>query len=195
MRIIPREIELANCGKGERMSTVIGKPTETEYLSYYDSYISLVPDGNIVTILAEQIEETLALLDQVDEAQAGYRYEPDKWSIRELVGHVIDSERVFAYRALRFARGDQTALAGYEQDDYVANGSFDNTPLKELRDELEAVRRATTFLFKHLEQDAWMRIGIANDANVSVRALAYMIAGHELHHRGVLQSRYLNRSR
>lgn len=173
-------------------SAITSRPGEGEYQSGYDSYIQLVPDGNIVTILAEQIEETLALLDQIDEAKAGYRYQPDKWSIRQLLGHVIDSERVFSYRALRFARGDQTALAGYEQDDYVANGSFDDTPLKELRDELETVRRATILLFKHLDQNAWMRFGVANEAKVSVRALAYMIAGHEIHHRGVLQSRYLN---
>jgi uncharacterized damage-inducible protein DinB len=169
------------------------KPNPDEYLDYYSTYISLVPDGNIVEVLSNQINDTLALLDRIDEAQAGYRYEANKWSIRELVGHVIDSERVFSYRALRFSRGDQTALAGYEQDDYVANGSFESYPLKELRDELESVRRATVFLFKHLDEKAWTRRGVANDAEVSVRALAFMIAGHELHHREILQTRYLNR--
>ncbi len=176
------------------MSAVMtSKPSETEYLPDYEPYVSLVPAGNIVELLSDQIKDTLALLDGIDESQAGYRYEPNKWSVRELVGHLIDSERIFAYRALRFGRGDETALPGYEQDDYVANGLFDNRSLKELRDEFEVLRRGTVLLFKHFDEEAWMRTGVANDAEVTVRALAYIIVGHELHHRGVLQSKYLNR--
>jgi len=111
--------------------------------------------------------------------------------VNEMLGHVIDSERIFAARAFRFARSDATPLPGFEQDDYVRNASFDSYPLHELAAELESVRRSTIFLFRHLSEEAWMRAGVANNAKVTVRALAYIIAGHELHHRGILESRYL----
>ncbi len=169
-----------------------GKPEETEYLPYYGKYISRVADGNIVNLLSEQLNETLTLLRGVSESQANSRYAPDKWSVKELLGHVIDGERIFAYRALRFARNDKTDLPGYEQDDYVRNASFDDWPLEELASEFEAVRRSTLSLLSHLDRDAWMRKGLANNSEVSVRALAYIIAGHELHHREILQSKYLN---
>jgi hypothetical protein len=168
------------------------RPDETEYIPYFGRYISLVPEGDILEVLSRQIDETLALLRDVPESRGGHRYAPDKWSIKELVGHMIDSERIFSYRALRFARNDQTPLPGFEQDDYIKNGSFDDYPLSELASELESVRRATLFLFRHLNDEAWMRRGLANDSEASVRALAYMIAGHELHHREILRSRYLN---
>ncbi len=141
--------------------------------------------------MGQQLEETLTLLRNIPESQADFRYAPDKWGIKELVGHVIDTERIFAYRALRFARNDKTNLPGYEQDDYVRNASFDSCSLAQLASELEAVRRSTIFLFSHLDGDAWMRKGMANDAEVSVRALAYIIAGHELHHREMLRGKYL----
>lgn len=169
----------------------IAKPDETEYLPYYGRYISLVPEGDILAVLDKQLETTLALLASIPETQAGYRYEPDKWSIRELVGHVIDAERIFAYRALRFARNDRTPVPGFEQDDYVRHGSFEAYPLGELAAEFESVRRSTIFLFKHLSEEAWLRRGVANESEMSVRALAYSIAGHELHHGEILRSRYL----
>lgn len=172
-------------------SLTINRPDETEYISYYGRYVSLVPEGDILEVLSGQIKETLALLGSVPEERGGFRYAPDKWSIKELVGHMIDSERIFTYRALRFARNDGTPLPGYEQDDYIKNGSFDDYPLSELASELESVRRATVFLFKHLDKDAWSRKGLANDSEASVRALAYIIAGHELHHREILRTRYL----
>lgn len=170
----------------------IDKPDETEYLPYYARYISLVPDGDLLAVLSQQLEATLALLGSIPESQAGFRYAPDKWSIKELVGHVIDSERIFAYRALRFARNDKTPLAGYEQDDYIRGASFNDQPLSELGEEFESVRRSTVFLFKHLNREAWLRKGVANGSEASVRALAYIIAGHELHHRAILHSRYLS---
>jgi len=176
------------------MNETIGKPDTTEYLPYYGKYVSLVPDGDILTVLGKQIEETVALLNSIPESRASFRYAPDKWSIKELVGHVIDTERIFAYRALRFARNDKTPLPGYEQDDYVSNASFDSCRLADLSSELSSVRQSTLFLFKHLDEDAWMRRGQANDAEASVRALAHIIAGHELHHREILRSRYLSAS-
>jgi hypothetical protein len=168
-----------------------GRPEETEYLPYYGKYISLVPDADILSQMSEQAEATQALLRGIPEAQGGFRYAPGKWSIRELVGHLIDTERIFAYRALRFSRNDRTPLSGYEQDDYIRNASFDDYPLTELAAEFESVRRSSIFLFKHLTQEAWTRRGVANESEASVRALAYIIAGHELHHMNILRHTYL----
>jgi hypothetical protein len=170
----------------------IGKPDSTEYVPYYSRYVSLVPDGDILTVLAQQIEETTGVLNGIPESRGGFRYAPDKWSIKELVGHLIDCERIFAYRALRFARNDQIPLSGFEQDDYVKNAAFDRCALSDLVSELNSVRLSTLFLFKHLDADAWLRRGLANDSEASVRALAHIIAGHELHHRAILTSRYLS---
>jgi DinB superfamily len=171
--------------------TSIGRPDETEYLPYYGKYISLVPAGDILATLARQLDETLTLLRSVTESRAGFRYAPGKWSIKELVGHMTDTERIFSYRALRFARNDATPLPGYEQDDYIRNATFDDYPLGELAAEFESVRQSSLLLFKHLGSEAWARRGVASDAEVSVRALAYIIAGHELHHMGILRGRYL----
>jgi hypothetical protein len=167
------------------------KPTKSEFLPYYERYIALVPDGDVVSTLTTQIAETLSLLHALPASVATYRYAPEKWSVNELVGHLIDSERIFAGRALRFARNDATPIPGFEQDDYVRNATFDSYPLSELASELEVVRQSTLFLFRHMDEQAWTRRGIANNAEVSVRALAYIIAGHELHHREILRSRYL----
>jgi hypothetical protein len=167
------------------------KPEKGEFLPYYEKYIALVGSGDVLSTLSTQMAETQALLRSLPASVATYRYAPGKWSVNELIGHLIDSERIFAARALRFARNDPTPLPGFEQDDYVSNSSFDSYPLAELASELESVRKSTIFLFKHLHEDAWMRRGVANGAEVSVRALAYIIAGHELHHREMLQARYL----
>ncbi|HEX8775332.1 MAG TPA: DinB family protein [Pyrinomonadaceae bacterium] len=173
------------------MSYNAAKPAQTDYAPYYGKYVSLVPEGDIVATLSRQLDDTLAVLGGVSEAQSGHRYAPDKWSVKELVGHLIDSERIFSYRALRFARNDKTPLSGYEQDGYIANASFDAYPLSELATEFEHVRRSTLFLFRHLDKEAWERRGTANDSEVSVRALAHIIAGHELHHMEILRTRYL----
>ncbi|MFN7997076.1 MAG: DinB family protein [Bryobacteraceae bacterium] len=168
----------------------IASPDASEYAAYYGRYISLV-SGDLMTALANQPGETLSLLSGVSEEQGDYRYAPDKWSIKELIEHVIDSERVFAYRALRFARNDRTPLPGFEQDDYVRNGSAATTPLSDLMEEFTAVRRASILLFQKLNPEAWMRRGVANDNEITVRAIGYVIAGHELHHRRVLVEKYL----
>ena len=167
------------------------RPEKSEYLPYYERYISLVPEGDVLSTLSTQIGDTLTLLRGLPASVSTYRYAPDKWSVNEVVGHMIDTERVFASRALVFARNDPAQMASMEQDDYIRNSNFDAYPLLELADELEAVRQSTVFLFKHMDELAWGRRGVANNSEVSVRALAYIIAGHELHHRGVLESRYL----
>ena len=174
------------------MDETSGKPDPTEYQPYYGKYVTLVPDGDILHVLDTQIEETAGILNSIPESRGGFRYAPDKWSVKELVGHLIDTERIFAYRALRFARNDKTPLPGYEQDDYVSNASFDSCTLTDLASELKSVREATVFLFKHLDPNAWTRSGLANNGEASVRALAHIIAGHELHHREILRSKYLS---
>jgi hypothetical protein len=171
--------------------TGITRPTSGEYAPYYERYISLVPDGDIVTTLAQQLDSTLGLLRSIDESHANKRYAPDKWSIKELVGHVIDGERIFAYRALCFARNDKTPLAGFEQDDYVREARFDRRQLAELVDEFELVRKGNIILFRSFDQEEWLRHGAASETDVSVRALAYIMAGHEAHHIKILRTRYL----
>jgi hypothetical protein len=173
----------------------IARPEPGENAPYYDRYISLVGGADILGTLDAQRRETMILLCGRDENDGDYRYAPDKWSVKEVLGHVCDTERIFAYRALRIARGDQTPLAGFEQDDYVKNGPFAALPLTEMIEDYIAVRRATITLFRNLDEAAWSRRGVASENIVSVRALAYMIAGHELHHRKILQEKYFCASR
>jgi uncharacterized damage-inducible protein DinB len=168
------------------------RPEAGEYNPYYERYISRVPAGDIVAILATQVDDTMALLRELSDERALFAYAPGKWSIKEVVGHVIDAERVFAYRAMRFARGDQLPLQTFDENAYVPAGAFDSRPLVSLAAELNAVRRATVALLAHLPHDAWLRGGPASGMHVSVRALAWIIAGHELHHRGILSERYLS---
>jgi hypothetical protein len=170
---------------------IITKPDASEHNPYYSRYIDLVSREDIIRVLSMQIDDTLSILRDIPDSRSDYRYAPDKWNIKEVVGHVIDTERVFAYRALTFARNDRSPLPGFEQDDWIRGACYAAQPLKELASEFESVRRSHIFLFQHLDPDAWMRRGMANNAEISVRALAYTIAGHELHHRQILQTKYL----
>lgn len=167
------------------------QPDTNEYATYYGKYISLVPVGDVVETLRRQLDETLSLLLSLNEDQAASRYAPDKWSIKEVVGHIIDTERIFAHRAFRFARNDQQPLPGFEQDGYVAAAAFDNRRLSDLAAEFEHLRRANLYLFSSLDEAAWLRRGVASETEVSVRALAYIMAGHEAHHMQIVRERYL----
>src|SRR5438034_1735489 len=171
-----------------------GRPDSTEYAPYYGKYIALVPDGDIAATLAGQLNATLALLRGIPEERGSYAYEPGKWSIKEVVGHLMDTERIFAYRALCIGRNDPTPLPGFEQDDYVANANFNARTLPSLLEEFAAVRQANVQFFKHLTDQEWQRRGTANGNEISARALAYNMAGHELHHAEILKSRYLVRA-
>lgn len=171
-------------------SLSIARPEAGEYAPYYERYISLVPGYDILAALDSQRRQMMLLLSSRDDAEGDFRYAPDKWSAKEVLGHVCDAERIFAYRALRIGRGDRTPLAGFEQDDYVRNGPFPQLPLAEIIDDYIAIRRATLTLFRNLNESHWTRRGIASNHEVSVRALAYMIAGHELHHRRILEEKY-----
>ena len=170
--------------------TTIPRPETSEYAPFYETYISKVPKGELLQVLEDQRRETQQLLAGLPEAKALHRYAPDKWSIKEVVGHLTDSERVFAYRALRFARADDKPLQGFDEKAWVPPGRFDVRPLMDLAAELDAVRRATTALFRGLDAEALARRGTANNNTVSVRALAWIIAGHERHHVGILHERY-----
>jgi DinB superfamily len=172
-------------------ANVVDRPASSEYAPYYAGYVARVPEGDVLALLETQVNETLSFLRAHGEAWATTRFAPGKWSVKEVVGHLSDVERVLSYRALRIARGDRTPLPGFEQDDYVRAAHFDRRSLADLLEDFAAVRTATMRLFHSLEADAWMRSGIANNLAVSVRALAYIIAGHERHHVEILRTRYV----
>jgi len=175
------------------MSTLISsfaRPLAGEYNPYYDRYISLVGADDIIGLLERQPPETVSLFKSCSD-KGDYRYAPGKWSIKEMLGHVNDTERIMTYRALCVARGDKTPMPGFEQDDYVRDGNFAQRSLADLIDEFSDVRKATVSLFRHIDADAGARRGVANGDEITARALAYIIAGHELHHRKVLQEKYL----
>jgi DinB superfamily len=167
------------------------RPDSAEYAPYFEKYISLVPGDNIVTTLSSQIENTLALLRVLSESQGELRYASGKWSIKEVIGHLIDAERIFIYRGLRMARSDRTPLPGFDENFYVESGNFGDRRVDELADEFKTVRKSGVYFFRHLGEEAWARRGVANDSEISVRAIAHIIAGHELHHLGIIRTRYL----
>ena len=169
---------------------VIARPESGEYAPYYERYISLIEDNDILATLDRQRREMVLLLSGLSEEQGDFRYAPEKWSAKQVLGHVCDTERVFAYRALRISRGDVTPMEGFEQDDYVKNGPFARHVIAEVIEDYIAVRRATISLLRSLEEAAWSRRGVANKNEVTVRALADTIAGHEAHHRRILEEKY-----
>ncbi|MEO8594416.1 MAG: DinB family protein [Candidatus Solibacter sp.] len=168
----------------------VSKPPTAEYASYFGRYVDLVPEGEIAGTLASQMERTLNTLRQVSDEDSLKRYAAGKWSIREVVGHMIDAERIFAYRLLRFARNDQTPLSGFEQDDYIPAAQFDRRSWADLLEEFDVVRRSTLLMLRGLHEEAWQRMGVSNNHAMSVRAAAYVIAGHERHHMNVLRDKY-----
>jgi DinB superfamily len=170
---------------------MIRPPETSEYLPYYQKYVSLVRGDDLSRVLETQLGETLGTLRAISDQKSMHQYEPGKWSIKEVLGHITDGERIFSYRALRFGRNDQQALPGFEQDDYVAAAHTDARAWSDLIAEFEHVRRASILLFGGFDEDAAVRTGVASNASVSVRALGYIIAGHELHHMKIIRERYL----
>ena len=167
----------------------ITKPQPEEHAEYYAKYIKLVGDDALGALRA-QSASTPRLLSGLSEAQAMHRYAPGKWSVKEVVGHLIDGERVFGYRALRVARADTTPLPGFDENAWVPAAHFDSRPMPDLVADYQTVRAATVALFSSFDEEALVRMGTANDQPISVRALAHMIAGHELHHVAILRERY-----
>ena len=169
----------------------ISRPEPAEYDPYYERYISLVHTDDIVATFQKQAQDMHAFLSPLSAQQAEFRYAPGKWSVKEVLGHVNDTERIMSYRALRIARGDKTPIEGFEQDDYVSNGKFDRRTLQDLLEEFMTIRKATVQLLRHFDAEAGEHRGTANNKEISARAVVYVIAGHELHHRRILQEKYL----
>jgi hypothetical protein len=166
------------------------RPAETEYAPFYRAYVALVPDGDVRAHLQGQQETFRQLASVVAADRETYRYADGKWSVREVVGHLTDAVRVFGHRAFCFSRGEEAALPGFDENLYVERSSSDSRPLAELAAELAAVREVNLWLFRSLPDAIWDNVGVANGRPVSVRALAWVLAGHANHHFGVLRDRY-----
>lgn len=166
-------------------------PATYEYADYYASYVKLVPQGDIIQILNEQMKETVTMLSKISEPQSEYRYAPGKWSVKEVMGHITDTERIMSYRLLSIARGETASLPGFDENLYVEEANFDNQSLKDLLDHFACVRQSTIHLVKSLSDAVLSRKGMANNNEVTVRALLTIIAGHEIHHRKIIQERYI----
>lgn len=167
------------------------RPETGECAEFYRGYIAKVPDGDVRITLALGLEKTLKLLWEIPAEREAFAYAPGKWTVKDVVGHLVDAERVFAYRALRFGRGDETPLPGFEQDDYVRRGGFAARTLADLASEFEHLRRANLLLFRGFHVETLSRKGVASGHEVTVRALLWIMAGHELHHAEILKARYL----
>lgn len=168
------------------------RPSKNEYAEYYDRYVSLVEETDIIAAMEEQLHEVEQIFAEISEEKSLYAYAEGKWTIKELIGHLADGEMIFAYRALRISRADKTPIEGFEQDDYIENSNFNSMRLADLIEELVLSRKISLILFGNLTEDAWKRTGTASDATVSVRALAFMMVGHIRHHLRILRERYLN---
>ena len=167
------------------------RPEKDEYAEFYANYVSLVEETDVVSALRNQLNDLRKLLAEFSGEQEDFRYAKDKWSVKELLGHIIDGERVFSYRALRISRGDKTPLASFEENSYVAGSNFSNSNLADLIEEFTLLRASNVLLFKNLTDEAWLRTGTASDATISVRALAFIMVGHVSHHTNILRERYL----
>jgi len=172
------------------MQPCIPRPRPDEYAPYYAQYINQVPGDDVIPILLDQIGLLRGLAGRLTEEQAAYRFAPDAWSIKQVLGHINDVERVFAFRALCISRKEPAALPSFEQEPYVAEGGFDARPLAELLDEFELLRRANVLAFKHMPAEISARRGIASGLEFSVRSLIYMLAGHAFAHAESLQTDY-----
>lgn len=166
------------------------RPGHDEYAEFFGTYVGAVPDGDILDTLEREGEHAVTLLRELPAEKSRFAYAPGKWTVRDLVAHVADSERVFSYRALRFGRADPTPLASFDQEIFWPHAHADKRRWTDLIDEFRTVRAASLHLFRSFELEDWLRRGTASGHEVSVRALAWVVAGHELHHRRVLRERY-----
>ncbi len=169
----------------------IAHPAPSEYVPYFAKYVDLVPEGDVLELLERQVDDTAALVGRLSDRDGEYRYAEGKWSIKEVVGHVCDTERIFVYRALCFARGESASLPAFDEDQYVRRSGFGARSLPDLVAELRTVRAATLSFFRGLGPEVLPRRGIANKREYTVRSIAYIIAGHERHHGNIIRERYL----
>jgi DinB family protein len=166
------------------------RPTQAEYAAFFAGYVSLVVESDVLKVLEAQPGELRQLASAVPEDRETYRYEPRKWSLREVVGHLTDGERVFGYRAFCISRGDQASLPGFDENDYVARSGYDRQRLADLVNEFATVRDANLRFLRRLDDESWRHLGVANKNPISVRAIAFIMAGHVRHHVGIVRSRY-----
>jgi DinB family protein len=169
----------------------MNRPNETEYAPYYQGYVNQVSENEILPVLRAQMDDLDVLLERVAPENETYRYAEGKWSIREMVGHLIDGERVFGYRAFSIARGEQQNLPSFDQDEYMLTAPYHQIELEDLLSELRLIRLGNIAMFRTLDEESWSRVGTANASEVSVRAIAFIMAGHVRHHMNVLRERYL----
>jgi len=168
----------------------IERPKENEYAPFYAGYVARVPETEILEVLREQPKELKRVADSVVPDKESFRYAPDKWSVRELFGHLVDAERFFGHRAFCVSRGDANPLPGFDEKLYVSESSYDSRPLAEMVEDFSLLREANSRLLENLDAAAFSREGVANGAKVTVRALAYIMTGHARHHLAVLRERY-----
>ncbi|MGQ8872181.1 DinB family protein [Paenibacillus sp. TSA_86.1] len=166
------------------------RPNQEEYAAYYEGYIHLVPEGNVVELLEKQAERVESAIRSLSEEEVNFSYGEGKWSVKEVFGHLIDNERIMSARLLRIARGDNTSLPGYDQDIFMAGHPFETYTVVNLAEEYAAVRHSTLLLLRRLSPEAMIRKGLVNDQVASARSIAYVITGHELHHLSILRDRY-----
>lgn len=169
---------------------MIAKPDPSEYSPFNAGYVANVTEDDVLAAMETQSAETSALLSRIDEEKGAYRYAPGKWSVKEVVGHLTDGEYVFAYRALAIARGDKASLPGFDENEYMSHSNYGERSMRSIAEGYAAVRTARLALFRGFSDEAWQIVGTANNSPVSVRALAYIILGHERHHLKVLRERY-----
>jgi len=170
----------------------MNRPSETEYAPEFAGYINQVNETEILPVLRSQMDDLDVLLEGVAAERETYRYAEGKWSIREIVGHLIDGERVFGFRAFCIARGEKQNLPGFDQEDYLLTAPYNNIELDDLLSELRLIRLGNIAMFRALDEEAWNRVGTANENQITVRAIAFGMAGHVRHHMNVLRERYLN---
>jgi uncharacterized damage-inducible protein DinB len=176
----------------EELKEMIERPNKDEFAPYYLSYVNLVSEGEIISILEQQRNDFILMLTNVSEGQGYFRYAPGKWSVKEVIGHMVDTERIMAYRLLCIARGEKASLPGFDENQYVAQASFNSQTIEQLIENYSIVRQSTILLLKSLDTESWIKTGSANHSEITVRALSFIIAGHELHHRHIVNDRYLN---
>ncbi len=169
--------------------TTLSRPDASEYKPYYHTYVQPIADQNVLELLVAQ-KDALEPLRKLDETGALHRYAPGKWSVKEVIGHVTDTERIFSYRLLRIARGDTTPLASFDQDPYIEAAKFDRFPVTTLIDAFRTTRSATLSIASEIDEEGWLRMGTASDSPISARALAYLVAGHASHHFSILRDKY-----
>lgn len=170
---------------------MLQRPLASEYPEYYVPYVNLVTEGDLLPILQKNLEETITLFEGLSEKDGQFRYAFGKWSLKEVLGHMADTERIMSYRLLRIGRGDQTPLAGFNENEFIAGSQFDELPIKNILEDFTATRHATLTLIQNMPEEAWAKKGFANGTEITTQAIAYIIAGHAIHHGKIISERYL----